>query len=138
MLWWPGRVPAGAVVPQPVSNRDVPATILALLGLGSEVHFPGRSLTRFWTAGADTTPDLIFAEVRHAPRLPAWYPSTRGDMIGVLADGLHYIRNGDGIPELYDINTDPEERTNLATDTLRLPVTRRLRSIVDSARPMRR
>jgi hypothetical protein len=28
----------------------------------------------------------------------------------------HYIRNGDGVEELYDLSTDPEETNDVALD----------------------
>ena len=78
LLWWPGRIPGGAVIPTAVSTRDIPATVVDLLGLGGSAPFPGRSLARFWQPDADSAPTPIYGEVRRAPRLPAWYPSSRG------------------------------------------------------------
>jgi arylsulfatase A-like enzyme len=43
----PRRVPAGRVVSEPMSLRDVPATVVDLLGLGRDAPFAGRSLARF-------------------------------------------------------------------------------------------
>ena len=45
-------VPAGRAVVDPVSLRDVPATLIDLLQLGPDAPFPGRSLARFWDEGA--------------------------------------------------------------------------------------
>ncbi|HZW29194.1 MAG TPA: sulfatase, partial [Isosphaeraceae bacterium] len=44
----PSRRPSGAVVRQPVSLRDLPATILDLISLRAGSPFPGRSLARHW------------------------------------------------------------------------------------------
>ena len=52
----PKGVPANRVVAEPVSLRDVPATVVDLLGLGRDAPFPGRSLARFWSARAAATP----------------------------------------------------------------------------------
>ena len=52
----PKGVPAGRAVAEPVSLRDVPATVLDLLGLGRDAAFPGRSLARFWAPGAEESP----------------------------------------------------------------------------------
>lgn len=138
LLWWKPRVPAGRVIEAPVSTTDLGSTVIDLLGLSPEVRFPGRSLARYWTPGADTTAEPIFAEVRHAPRLPMWYPSSRGDMLAVLSGGLRYIRNGDGAPEVFDFDHDHEERDNLANTPLQSSTIHHLRAIVDSARPLRR
>ena len=52
----PKGVPAGRAVAEPVSLRDVPATVLDLLGLGRGAAFPGRSLARFWDPGDGVAP----------------------------------------------------------------------------------
>ncbi len=40
--------PAGRVVDSPVSLRDLPATVVDLLGMSAASPFPGRSLAAFW------------------------------------------------------------------------------------------
>jgi hypothetical protein len=35
-------------------------------------------------------------------------------MEALVADGMHYIRSADGLEELYHLNSDPEEQSNLA------------------------
>ncbi len=40
--------PAGRVVESPVSLRDLPATVVDLLGLSAASPFPGRSLAAYW------------------------------------------------------------------------------------------
>ena len=42
------RIPAGRTVSQPVSLCDIPATVIDLLGLGSDHPFAGQSVTRYW------------------------------------------------------------------------------------------
>ena len=42
------EVPAGRTVAEPVSLRDLPATIIDLIGLGSDHGFAGRSVARYW------------------------------------------------------------------------------------------
>ena len=34
-------------------------------------------------------------------------------MISLVVEGYHYILNGDGSEELYDIENDPSEKSNL-------------------------
>ena len=41
-------------------------------------------------------------------------PAAKGPMTSLVADGMHYIRDGDGSEELYVLDSDPEERFNLA------------------------
>jgi arylsulfatase A-like enzyme len=120
-------------VATPVSIRDVPATVMDLIGAAGNHPIPGRSLRRFWN-GDSTGGDVLYTEVRHAPKLPAWYPSTKGDLIGVQEGSLRLIRNGDGAIEVYDIAADPLEQRNLVADPeLRGAITR-LRELADRAR----
>jgi hypothetical protein len=46
-----------------------------------------------------------------------WTPVMRGDMKSLVLGSLHYILNGDGVEELYDWTTDPQEALNLAGET---------------------
>jgi hypothetical protein len=41
-------------------------------------------------------------------------PAANGPMKALVAGGLHYIRSGDGREELFNLETDKEELTNLA------------------------
>jgi len=114
----PGRVPAGRVVPQPVSLRDVPETVLDVLELDRDERFPGRSLVPLWTEPdrADIKPpETVLSEIRTggSALLPR-YPVAHGDMQSVIVGNLHYIHNGDGRVELYDTRTDPLEQHDLA------------------------
>ena len=51
-------------------------------------------------------PDLLTNQGRE--------PAAKGPMKALVAGGMHYIRPGDGGEELYSLERDPEERTNLA------------------------
>jgi hypothetical protein len=35
-------------------------------------------------------------------------------MKGLVAEGMHYIRRGDGLEELYLLESDPQEQNNVA------------------------
>ena len=48
MRAWPNR-PRGRMISEPVSLRDLPATIASLVGHDKNSPFPGKSLDRFWT-----------------------------------------------------------------------------------------
>jgi hypothetical protein len=52
-------------------------------------------------------------------------------MHGVVHQGLHYIRNGDGTEELYDVNDDPWERRNLAALPDREPALIEGRAVIE-------
>ncbi|MFQ5689198.1 MAG: sulfatase [Gemmatimonadota bacterium] len=117
----PGRLPKGVVVDGAVSLRSLPATIARLTGLEEEMPFPGPSLSARWDGSANAPPvsedgpayPAVLSEVEFAPRLPDWFPVSRGDMRSIVLDDRHYILNGDGTEELYDLAEDPSERTDL-------------------------
>ena len=116
----PGRTPAGAVVAEPVSLRDLPATVLGMLGVEAETSFPGSSLVATWDTSAPPRPPSageILSEVAIRDKIShntGRVPALRGPMYSLLADGKVYIRNAGGEEELYDFATDPDEATDLA------------------------
>ena len=100
-----------------MSLRDLPATVVDLLGLGGGSPFPGRSLARHWDpAAAATEPEPILSEVdgpaKSMPNLGR-SPAFRGPMKAIAIGQEVYIRNGDGVEELYDLATDPLQTRNL-------------------------
>jgi arylsulfatase A-like enzyme len=112
-------VPAGRVVARPVSLCDVPATIVDLLGLESDAPFPGRSLTSFWRRqdlSVAPTEEPLLMEIGKPEVLAnqGREPAAKGAMTSLVAGGMHYIRTADGLEELYVLNSDPEERFNVA------------------------
>jgi arylsulfatase A-like enzyme len=115
LISMPGRVPQGLRVKSAASLRDIPATVVDLIGLARETPFPGASLARYWGAGADAT-ELGAAVSQVNPKFaePAWYPIMKGSMRSLVRDHYHYIQNGDGSEELYDIANDPGELQDLA------------------------
>lgn len=120
LLWRRGAIPGNVRVDAAVSLRDLAATIMEQVDGAPSSAVPGRSLARFWTAGDNARVsggDTLVAEVAFTPRLPEWYPVSKGNMKSVAFAGLRYIRNGDGRPELYDFNTDIMEQRDLARDT---------------------
>jgi arylsulfatase A-like enzyme len=108
-----------SVVRETVSLRDLPATIVDLVGLGAESPFPGKSLARFWRNSpsgnthvhGDTDP--VVSEL-FAPN-PTWpnrgrSPASRGPLVSLATGKFVYIRNErDGSEQLFDEHGDPEE-----------------------------
>ncbi|MGQ0764481.1 MAG: sulfatase [Gemmatimonadota bacterium] len=142
MVVWPGRIPSGSVVTTPVTLRDVPATILDLIGGPVRGALPGSSLALQWTNDGTPAASPRLAELDWARNLPSG-PIGHGDMKSVADDsGLRYIRRGDGHEELYNVVADPLEARNLAGDSSFVAAVSRLRSTVDSVsaspRPRRR
>ncbi len=115
VVLWPGRIPAGRRISGAVSLRDLPATILELVG--AEATLPGRSLAPALLSAGGDAPSRSPA-VSHLTKGPEPQPNTpigRGDaMQSIVRLPYHYIRNGDGSDALYDLNADPHELDNLA------------------------
>jgi arylsulfatase A-like enzyme len=117
LIWFPGRVPAGVAVPQYVTLRDLPTTVLDLAGIRDGRGIPGTSLARYWSEPSEApaqAEDALLAEVSQGVRTPAWWPVSKGDMRSLVMDQVHYIRNGNGVEELYDLSSDPFEERDLA------------------------
>jgi len=113
VVWLPGGDPAGLRVREAVSIRSIPATVAHAVGL-TEHPLPGRSLARAWD-GTGIVGDTVLVELSPEPTtsLEARAPVAKGNMKAVVRGSLHYIRNGDGSEELYDLDADPWERDNL-------------------------
>ena len=115
MIAWPNHIPAGVIVDNPVSLRDVAATVVSLAGRPGTL--PGTSLSRHWAgSGAPGAHDTLFSTVQNDPGVPANTPLAKGTMVSVILDGDRLIVNGDGTPELFDFANDPDEKVNLADD----------------------
>jgi arylsulfatase A-like enzyme len=110
--------PAGRVVTDPVSLRDLPATVVDQLGLSAGSPFPGRSLAAFWRLEPGQSPPEVTPALSEQSGSVASQPHERGPSPGfqmsLVALGRHYIRNSAGSEYLYDLVTDGTEKVNLA------------------------
>jgi arylsulfatase A-like enzyme len=108
------------VVKETVSLRDLPATVVDLLGLRSGSPFPGRSLARLWQNSAPNADpaerDAVISELMGPSPLNPNHgrsPAHRGPLISLAEGDLVYIRNeGDGTEELFNERNDPNELSN--------------------------
>ncbi len=113
--------PAGRVVNAAVSLRDLPATVVDLLGLSAGSPFPGRSLAAYWAfpAARGAAPEITtpaFSEMadwtafeKNPPRGLGF----GGFEMSLVVDGHHYTRNGIDGERLFDLTVDPFEMDNL-------------------------
>jgi arylsulfatase A-like enzyme len=123
----PKRVQSGRIVPTPVSLRDLPATVVDLLGLGHESPFPGRSLARHWSTSSTPAPEndeLILTETADEVSKTAITATTARSL---LEGNKLYIRKKDGREELYDLASDPAELHDLSGTAKDQPVLAHLR-----------
>ncbi|MCA9739002.1 MAG: sulfatase [Gemmatimonadetes bacterium] len=110
----PGRVPAGLRVHETVSIRDVPSTIADVLGLAGPAPFAGTTLRRTWDPESGwSARAAALTEVDPYPLSDFDGPVVRGPMKAVASGDLYYIRNGDGVEELYDLVSDPWQLSDL-------------------------
>ena len=116
----PKGVPSDRAVADPVSLRNVPATVVDLLGLGRDAPIPRAVARTILGPGPRTRPRPRSSPCswRRASRFlltnQGREPVAKGPMTSLVADGMHYIRMADGSEELYLLDSDPEERFNLA------------------------
>ncbi len=136
LLVYPPRVPAGRRIEATVSLRDLPATIMDLVGMPDSEPFPGRSLLSV-AEGAEGSP--VLSEARPSFLTQQVGPISRGPMKSLAVGNLHYVVNGDGVEELFDFAADPFEEVDLIhEDSLAwlLPDLRaRLRAALQPAAP---
>jgi arylsulfatase A-like enzyme len=113
IMRYPGHVPADHRVSQPVSLRDLAATIVDVTGVGADGDVPGVSLAATWRdSTARGSP--LFSAVERGVRADSTLPFAHGDMVSLIDGGWHYIRNnGTHKEQLYRFAQDPEELTDL-------------------------
>jgi arylsulfatase A-like enzyme len=112
--------PAGRVVKGPVTLRDLPATVVDLLGLSAGSPFPGRSLAAHWqVAPGDLASEITspaFTEQAFSYALEAHELSRVGVpafQMSLVAGDEHFIRTASGKEKLFNLTTDPGERRDL-------------------------
>ncbi len=133
------------VVTEPVSLRDLPATIANLAGQGRGAPFPGQSLARFWQdsrpMGLFRTGDGAISELASPnPTDPnqGRSPVHRGALASLAEGDYVYIRNeGDGSEELFNRRDDPNELDNRARFSSTQGIKDRLREHLDQMKARR-
>jgi arylsulfatase A-like enzyme len=125
----------GGVVRETVTLRDLPATVVDVVGLARRAPFPGTSLARLWSEpqprARQFAGDAALSELpRPNPSDPnhGRSPAQYGPLVALAEGDFVYIRNeGDGAEELFNERDDPRELTNRAWDDSLKPVLGRFR-----------
>ncbi len=117
----PGRLPAGVVVNDRVSLRDLPSTVLDITGRGQTAGFPGQSLARYWTPAPDAGDPLFFEVVTQKNEV----------LRSMVVGDSQYIRHAGGKEELRILRRY-QETPDLAADTAYATLIKALRTRVDS------
>ncbi len=139
------RIPNGRSVREPVSLREIPATITGQLGLAATAPFPGRSLSRWWDAHSEvpTASDTpIFSEAAVTGTItrtdPARPPSLLGPLASIVLDGKVYIRDALNREQLFNLSDDPAELHNLAGEPAEREALERCRVALGHITPARK
>jgi arylsulfatase A-like enzyme len=120
IIWFPGRIPAGTVMRQPVSNAAIPATIMELLG-GSPGTFSGPGLGSAWRPAAreqwsDPISELAQSKYpgKHDRQADELIPTAAsGPMQTVVSPQWQLVVHQTQGAQLYDWTSDPGETRNL-------------------------
>ena len=132
------------VVNEAVSLRDLPVTIVDLLGRGKGSPFPGDSLARFWgdsTSEDSRSPrndDPVISELMAPnPARPnqGRSPASGGPLVSLAEGDFVYIRNeGDGSEQLFNECADPQEIDDRSKFESMRPVLEKFRDHLDLIR----
>jgi arylsulfatase A len=104
---WPGRIPAGGVDKQPIQLIDLLPTFVAAAGgkIDPSLHVDGINLLESWTAKRGSAVErTLFWEWR----------SERADQLAAMHGQFKLVITHGGKPELYDVESDPAERRDVA------------------------
>jgi arylsulfatase A-like enzyme len=137
----PGRSAPKKTVSDPVTLRDLAATIVELTGSASRSPFPGDSLTRFWN---EASPPLPPKELSSTTALAEVVPNSPGKRdywglpqerppLGAVKDGeWSYIRREEDVhEELFHLREDAKEMRNRAGDPAAQTILQQMRATLD-------
>jgi uncharacterized sulfatase len=126
---WPGRTPEGTPNPNPVSHIALSPTLLDAFGLETPPFLEGRSMLAAFTDPAARPNDVIFVEFnRYEVDHDSWggYQPIRCAFDGRFKLAINLLSTD----ELYDLDRDPQEMTNLIESDAHAPVRDRLQAAI--------
>ena len=125
ILRWPGRVPAGERRAQIVDLLDVAATMAAALGGPPLPYSHGRDLMPIIRDARAPWTDEAFSE-HCTDTVPAWTGGQTAQQRMVRSGDWKLIYSHGYATQLFDLASDPHERSNLADDPRHAAVCERL------------
>jgi arylsulfatase A-like enzyme/Flp pilus assembly protein TadD len=105
----PGAQHGGSRVAEPVQHIDLLPTLAALAGLQPPGNLRGRNLAPLFGGRGAIAPQGIYAEAMYPRYHFGWSD------LALLTDGRYKFIKAPR-PELYDLDRDPGERTNIVGD----------------------
>lgn len=107
-----GKLPAGAVVEQPVGLIDLTPTLLDILGVVPSSAIQGRSLVPLMRGESDGAPRDIFMEAGQRPQSQVAVRRGPWKLVHYRSPADRYWRH---LPEvaLFNLDRDPAESTNV-------------------------
>ncbi len=129
LVWFPPALKNPQRIADPVTLRDLGATILELTEVETNPQFPGQSLSRYFTPSSDAVgdPSPVLSAANRGIRTPPHEPISRGDMASLVEQQWHLILNGDGVLELYDGHADPLAERDLSKEPAHAERVKRMR-----------
>ena len=120
VFWYPGRVPTGKRIDQPVSNVAMAATIMDLIGMNGG-EFPGPALNLAWRSDREVQWPHPISELAEDTRIFKDDPvldkrlatAQTGSMKSVVTPQWHLIVHNMLGEQLFDWRHDPAESKNL-------------------------
>ena len=121
IISFPGHLPQGMRIAQPVTNAAIPATVMQTVA-ASEGKFPGPALNALWDAAQPPstwpppvselaqTDTIVPADRALQGKIPI---ATDGDMKSLISGRWQFIVHSKLGGQLYDLTRDPEESDNL-------------------------
>ncbi len=110
IMSWPGQLPEGVVVSDPVSHIDLLPTIADLLNIRDLSVRSGRRLTPLLDPTRQDSEIIPIVAETFKPESPR-------DRKALISDRFKLILTPeDSLEELYDLRTDPNEQQNLVSD----------------------
>jgi N-acetylglucosamine-6-sulfatase len=122
---YPRRVPAGSVFPQMVLALDIAPTMIELAGGKPGAHVQGRSLVPLMKGRGRKWRESFLIEYFNESAWP-WIVGMSYKAVRTERHKLIHWVHKDGVDELYDLERDPYEMTNVIGDAAYADARRRL------------